>query len=446
VSSIALERSFPLYRPRQLASEQQIARAHRVALVLTAAAVSSLAWLHPSGPGNSSPTDLVMVLAMGAVALWIYLSRERLRAPYAIAVGLVVVAGCISGIAGPANRHSLVTIGYPQAPLIAVVQDLYVLFWCLTIVNLARTASALRVLLASWVYASAFWAALLAVGVFANIQRLSGIEPNNGVRAEGQFGDPNMASGYFAISLFILWASDVPRRPWQRAALAGVLLLAMVLTGSNGGVLSLCVGVAFVSLAWIRRRYGAIVAVAVVCLALLIGAGAVKVIHPADIQAWARDSGVPTLRDWIGRSDSSASQRVTILKEAWVLFEESGPLGAGPGATQPILQDSLAPFPHQAHDDYVAAVIERGVEGGIAMVVLICAIAWRARSSIAGRLKPEFAAVVPRRDALIGALLGLAVAAAYYQVLHFRHAWALLAVIAAVQIWGRDWSTKRAVS
>ena len=94
----------------------------------------------------------------------------------------------------------------------------------------------------------------------------------------------------------------------------------------------------------------------------------------------------------------------------------------------------------------MAAVVERGVEGGIALIVLIWAIAWRAGTAARGQLKADFAAVVPRRDALIGALLGLAVAAAYYQVLHFRHAWALLALIAAVQIWGRDWSTKRAAS
>ena len=433
-------------RPRTIAHVRDIARAQRVALVLTAVAIGSLALLHPSGPGNSSPTDLAIVPAIGAVALWIYLSAERIRTPYGISIGLVVLAGCISGVIGPYLRGALVTVGYPEAPLIAVVQDIYLLVWCLAIVNLARTADALRLLLAAWVYASVFWAGLLVVGVFTGVRALSGIEINNGVRADGQFGDPNMASGYFAMSLLVLWATAVPRRWWVRAALAAVLLAAMVFTGSNGGVLSLGVGTAFVILAAIRRRFGLIVAIAAVCLALVVGAGATKVIHPVDIQVWARDSGVPVLRDWIGRSDASASQRLTIVKEAWALFQKAGPLGAGPGATQPILTDSLAPFPHQAHDDYVAAVVERGVEGGIALIVLICAIMWRARNAVAGQLKPDFAAVVPRRDALIGALLGLAVAAAYYQVLHFRHAWALLAVIAAVQIWGRNWSTKRAVS
>ena len=207
-------------RPRTIASVRDIARAHRVALVLTAIAIGTLAWLHPAGPGNSSPTDLAMVPAIGAVALWIYLSAERIRTPYGISMGLIVVAGCVSGILGPYLRGALVTVGYPEAPLIAVIQDIYLFVWCLAIVNLARTADALRVLLAAWVYASAFWAALLVIGVFIGVRALSGIEDNNGVRADGQFGDPNMASGFFAMSLFVLWSSAVPRRWWLRAAIA----------------------------------------------------------------------------------------------------------------------------------------------------------------------------------------------------------------------------------
>jgi O-antigen ligase len=422
------------------------ARSHGVALALAGLAVGSLAWLHPAGPGNSSPTDLAMVPAMAAIALWICLSRGLIRAPYGVSISLVIVAGCISGIAGPLIRGALVTVGYPEAPLIAVAQDIYLLLWCLALVNLARSAAALRVILAAWVFASAFWAGLLIIGVATGITALSGIEADNGVRADGQFGDPNMAAGYFAISIFILWSSAVPRRAWQRACIAALLLTAMVLTGSNGGFLSLAVGITFIALSAIRRHLGPIATVLAACLALIVGAGATQIVHPTEIQQWARDSGVPILRDWIGRSDSSASQRVVILQEAWNLFQKSGPLGAGPGATQPILADSLAPFPHQAHDDYVAAVVERGVEGGIALIVLICAIAWRAAQALGGRLKPDFAAVVPRREALIGALLGLAVAAAYYQVLHFRHAWALLAIIAALQLWGRDWTTTKFAS
>jgi O-antigen ligase len=410
---------------------------------MSALAVATLPWLHPSGPGNSSPTDVAIVAALAAVALWAYLSRELIRAPFGISVGLLVVAGCISGVVGPYLRGSLVTIGYPQTPLIAVVQDLYLLCWCLALVNLARSAAALRILLAAWVFAAAFWAGLLVLGVTVGITALSGIEPGNGVRADGQFGDPNMAANYFALSILVLLSSAVPQQRWLRACLLAVLLLAMVFTGSNGGFLNLGIGITFVTLVAIRRHFGSVGMVFAASLALFVGAAASQVVHVADIQQWARDSGVPILRDWIGRSDTSANQRVIILQEAWNIYQRSGPLGTGPGATQPLLAATLAPFPHQAHDDYVAAVLERGVQGGVALLVLICAIVWRAGQAVGGRLRPDFAAVVPRREALIGALLGLAAAAAYYQVLHFRHVWALLAIIAALQLWGREWGSRR---
>ena len=414
---------------------------HRIALALSAAALITLPYLQPTGAGNTSPPDVAIIGAVGAVALWAYLSGELIRTPFGISVGLMILAGCISGILGPALRGLVgpLNVSYPINALVAVLQDLFLLCWCLALVNLARTAAALRVLLTAWVYGAAVAAALLIVGVAFGITALSGISVGNGVRAQGRFGDPNMAANFFVLSIFVLWSSSVPRRKWMRACLLALFVTAMVLTGSNGAFLNLGIGVTFVFLVEIRRRFGPMVAVLAVCLALLVGATATQIVNVADIQRAAKDSGIPVLRDWIGRSDSSASQRVTIVQEAWTLFQESGPLGAGPNATKSLLQDSLAPYPHQAHDDYLAAIVERGVEGGIALIVLICAIAFRASQALGGQLRPDFAKLVPRREPLIGALLGLAVAAAYYQVLHFRHLWALLAVIAILQIWGRDW-------
>src|SRR5439155_1214956 len=141
-------------------------------------------------------------------------------------------------------------------------------------------------------------------------------------------------------------------------------------------------------------------------------------------------SGQPILRDWIGRSDSSAYQRIVILQEAGEILQKAGPLGTGPNATKPLLTDTLAPYAHQAHDDYVALVVERGVLGGVALFVLICAIWFRSSQALGGRMRDAFQRVVPRREPLIGALLGLAAAASYYEVIHFRHVWTLLAVLA----------------
>jgi O-antigen ligase len=434
----------PWGQTQRAAGGASVQRLHRIALVLTAAAVSTLPFLQPTGPGNTSPTDVAIAGAIGAVALWAYSSRSLVRTPYGISVGLLILAGCISGIVGPALRalSGPVDVSYPENALLAVTQDLFLLCWCLALVNLGRSATALRVILAAWIYGAAVAAALLVIGVVFGITALSGARPDNGVRAQGQFGDPNMAANYFALSIFVLWSSANPRRAWLRAGLLVLFVAAMVFTGSNGAFLNLGIGITFVVLVEIRRRFGVMAVVMAACLALVIGAVTTQVVNVSDIQRSAQNSGIPILRDWIGRSNSSASQRVVILQEAWTLFQQSGPLGAGPNSTKSLLQDSLAPYPHQAHDDYVAAVVERGVLGGIGLIVLICAIAFRSSQALGGRLRPDFAAVVPRRAPLIGAVLGLAVAAAYYEVLHFRQLWALLAVVAILQLWGRDWAKR----
>jgi hypothetical protein len=52
-------------------------------------------------------------------------------------------------------------------------------------------------------------------------------------------------------------------------------------------------------------------------------------------------------------------------------------------------------------------------------------------------LAPGFAELFPRKAAMVGGILGLAVSASYYQILHFRHVWAFFAVLAALYLWGQ---------
>jgi hypothetical protein len=59
----------------------------------------------------------------------------------------------------------------------------------------------------------------------------------------------------------------------------------------------------------------------------------------------------------------------------------------------------------------------------------------RARSLLRARAAPAFAGVPAHTAPLLGALVGIAVFATNEQVLHFRHVWALLAVVAAYHRW-----------
>jgi O-antigen ligase len=107
-------------------------------------------------------------------------------------------------------------------------------------------------------------------------------------------------------------------------------------------------------------------------------------------------------------------------------------------STKPRLTNDLAPFVKEAHDDYLAALVERGAVGCLGLFLLVCAVVARAKSIASSRLSPPFASVVIRPHALVGAVAGTLVAGTVYELLHVRHVWTLFAFLAALYAWGRE--------
>jgi O-antigen ligase len=107
-------------------------------------------------------------------------------------------------------------------------------------------------------------------------------------------------------------------------------------------------------------------------------------------------------------------------------------------STKPRLRREQAPLVKEAHDDYFAALIERGPLGFIGVLLLVCSLALRGLFVTRVRLAEGFAATVVRPNALVGAVAGTLVAGTVYELLHVRHIWALFAFVAALSIWGRD--------
>ena len=207
----------------------------------------------------------------------------------------------------------------------------------------------------------------------------------------------------------VIWASGVPRRRGVRIAAYLLLVVAIVSTGSNSGITSLAVGVSVAGVAAVARRRGLVPAVALASALALAG---------------------------VGRSDVSASQRDELLRRSVELYASGGALGQGPVSTKARLEREQAPFVKEAHDDYLAALIERGVIGLLGLMLLLAGLAVRTVPLARGRLRSGFDAVVPRSHALMGALAGTFVGMFVYELLHVRHVWLLFAVVAAVSIWG----------
>ncbi|HEX9356179.1 MAG TPA: hypothetical protein VF933_20465, partial [Streptosporangiaceae bacterium] len=146
----------------------------------------------------------------------------------------------------------------------------------------------------------------------------------------------------------------------------------------------------------------------------------------------------PLLKDSIGRQAESSGSRSTVLAESQKLyFTGDTPFGIGPGGTKAAFQAHQYGYVKMAHDDYAAALLERGVLGSVALICLLVIVAARCRRIATRPLRPEYASIFPRPELLGAAVIGMCISAMFYQVLHFRHLWALLGIIAALDLWGR---------
>jgi O-Antigen ligase len=396
-------------------------------LVATALAAGLLPLLVPGGPGNTAPVDLFIAAAVVAVVLWAS-SGVKLRAPYALAAAVLISAGALGALAGPV----------PLDGMLALAQDLWLLVWAWAVANAAASPRGLRLILSFWVAASVGWAVLELIGVVTGNAELAGLAANEGGRAASTFGDPNYAANYFVVSMMVIWATQRPRNRLMRICAYGVLAGAWAFTGSNSGIVSLVVAVTAASMLGIRRRLGPVAMVSSVCVVLLLAAVAVPHLSLREIQLAAQASRYQVIRDWVGRSASSIEDRSLLLQESVGLYYQGGLLGEGPGSTKPRLVSSQAPFVKEAHDDYLAALTERGILGVVGLLLLLGSVLVRTWTIATRPLRPAVRDVVPRPNALFGAVVGTFASGTVYELLHVRHVWTLFALIAAISLWGRD--------
>jgi O-antigen ligase len=216
-----------------------------------------------------------------------------------------------------------------------------------------------------------------------------------------------------------------------------LIVTAIILTGSNGGVLVLVIITVLGALFTMARRRGAAPAVITASVLAVAVLAIAPHVHIQGIVQQAQAS-TPLLKDSIGRQAESSGSRSTILSESSQLyFTGDTAFGLGPGGTKAAFQAHQYGYVKMAHDDYLAALLERGLLGGAALICLLVIIAARCRRIAARPLRPDYASIFPRPELLGAAVIGMVISAMFYQVLHFRHLWALLGIIAAVDLWGR---------
>jgi hypothetical protein len=395
----------------------------RTALLTVAAALIFQPVLHPSGPGNSSPVDILTLASIVTAAIWVTSSHVRIRAPYFLPVAIYVGAGAASALASPVLGLSLLTLG----------QDVLLFAWCTAIVNVLGTPRAMRLGVAAWSWSGIFWAALAVLSWLGHITPLEGLQAAEGNRVLFTFGDPNYASTYWDATIFVVYASRTPASRWIRIPGYALLVWALVLTESNGGTLALVIGVVFLLLVRAYRKRGWAAALATV-LAIALAVGAFFTAVPlGSIRQWAANSNQPILVNSIGRSAQSSAERSLLITEIGQLYEQSnGVTGLGPASTKPVLTQRLYPYANEAHDDYLAALDERGVIGLLGWLLLVGTAVWWAVPVMRRRPLSGFAAAVPVPAGLVAALLALSVNSFYEEIQQFRFLWALLGIIAVL--------------
>jgi hypothetical protein len=410
---------------------------------LVSLAVVALPLLRPAALGNATPADLFILVALAAATAWAGLTAAKVGVPYLVPVALTVIAG------GAAAVHG----GLPTdlATTVPLVQDVWLLLWAAALFNVLRDHRTVRTVLRTWAVSGIGWAGLLLVGVFTGQAFITGVSDRTGQRVALTLGDSNYAANYFLVSMLIAVACGYPRaRRWRWLGCA-LMLWAIVLTGSNGGILGTAMSLGALAVISTRRTFGMMFAVALACSlvfgtlvqigdcgdrALLTRGGGLCVVHLASLERQAKASNVKVIADGVGRASQSTSQRGELLEESKSVFRSSSLWGIGPTQVKRELARRQVPFVKEAHNDYVAALIERGVLGALALVVLIGAVVLRSLPTVNAGLRPSYVEVLPRPEALVCAVLVMALAGWFYEILHLRHLWALLALLAAIGHWG----------
>jgi lipopolysaccharide/colanic/teichoic acid biosynthesis glycosyltransferase/O-antigen/teichoic acid export membrane protein len=430
-----------LTRPEAVAPQEAPARlargsAQRAAVITLVLAVIFQPVLHPTGPGNSSPVDLLLIASIVTALVWLAATHRKLRAPYVIPVLLFVAAGAASGLVSP----------LPGTALSSLMTDLLLFAWCTTVVNVLSGPRVMRYALVAWSWSGIFWAALFVAAWAGHVTPLEGGSPALGNRLAFTFGDPNYASWYWDCTVFVIFAARVPGRRWLRFAGYGLLLWALVLTESNGGAVALGTGILFLLMLRYYRRHGWAGAMATLLVAGLAVGAFFTVVPLSSIRQWALTSNNTLLVNSVGRSAQSSSERSLLMRESIELYQKGdGVLGLGPMSSKQLLSDWYYPYANEAHDDWLAALSERGVLGLLALLLLVGCVVTRAGPVLRGPLPAPMAAAVRAPAGIVACLVALGVNSFYEEVLHFRTLWLLFGITAVLSrdAWQRRQSVRR---
>ena len=302
----------PQERDRATPARPQVSRRANAVKVVMGLAIWAMPMLRPAGPGNTAPADLFLGLAILVTALWFASRSHVMRFPYMFPVGLSILAGALASTV--AYSHAYVSVG---GGLVSLIQDAFLLAWCIGIANVGRDPALLRSMGRAWAISATCWAALMIIGVFGHrLPVRSGPEERRAGRVHPRRPQPR---GHLLHLLSAGAAGHaVPAASCDQMALLRVIVTAIVLTGSNGGALVLIIATVLGAIFRMARRRGR---------ARDHHRGRARAGRPAHRPARAVQSIVARaqtssqfLNDSIGRQAESSGSRSMILSQTEQLY------------------------------------------------------------------------------------------------------------------------------
>jgi O-antigen ligase len=401
-------------------------RAGNLHLFVLGLAVAALPLLVPKGPGNTAPVDALAIVYLLVAMVALPRTGRKLERPAGPALLLFLAAGVVATLASDNVGLGLITL----------LIEVYLILLFFGVSNdLADDPRGLDRILAVWVLAAVVWTCLpvlVAVHVLPQELPIVGVQ---GARPAGTSGNPNLLGSYLVTSFFVLLASPWPRARLPRLLAAAWLLWGIWLTGSNGGISGLLIGVAVLGIGAVFRRgrtreqmQGLVGALLLLVVLVVVGTGALiewQAGRPTPFRVFSDESQDSPLGSTLGRTDRGLEDRLDIWRQTWEAASPHVAVGIGPGQFVSLnLLNPKGVARSSTHNDYLSVTIERGLLGLVAYLAFcLILVRWGGRLLIA-----EGSGRATHR-ALAGAVWANLVFGLAHETYHFRHMWMLFALL-----------------
>jgi O-Antigen ligase len=358
-----------------------------------------------------APTDLVFAVLIAVGLATGRIDLRRLPSTAALLIGAFLTLNLVSAVdvVTPARAAGFFAITF----YVAVFG-----LWLATYVGSVRTA---RLVVRAYVAAAVASAVVSTLALFLPF-------PGHHLftrigRAEGLFKDPNVFGPFLVPAALILIEEMLaPRllsaRRTTKLFWFFALVLGVLFSYSRAAWLNLGLGVLVVLVVIALRRGGGRHAVRAFGIVLVAGAAMTAVV------AFSGSFNFLEQRAGIQSYDTS---RFGAQSES-IHWAEQYPFGIGPGQFEKYAGISV-------HSTYARALAEEGVPGLVVILALMLGtFGWAGQNAIAGRDTYGIGSA-----ALLGAWCGILVNSIFVDTLHWRHLWAVAALI-----WAGAWRARRA--